>query len=65
MAAPNIALEDAAPLMRDIELALTDKRVQMVRFRNEDTHKDYALLTRSEAERLLSDLERRFFATVH
>jgi len=61
----GIAVEDAAPLMRDIEAALSNKRVERITFRDDNNQGFLATLSRPQAEHLLQQLEAKFFATVN
>lgn len=58
----GVSLEDMAPLMHDLEVALADEQVQRVVFRDDEADCYYADLSRAQAQRLLTDLETHFFA---
>lgn len=61
----SIPLADAAPLMHDIEEALSHEQVEVVRLVNSDTQACFVTLSREQAERLLTQLETTFFAAAN
>lgn len=61
----GVALSDAAPLMEGLEQALAQPHVEVVELRDGMADERPIRLSRKKAERVLRELEKTFFATVH